>query len=729
MKTGFFTKNSLLVLVFSSVAVGGAHADVPALTVSSNQILSGGEAKSFAGNSFFSCNTGLGQEKMYNASVVKWLKDDWKSTIIRVVLSVDEDGSYLDDPEGNTERIETVVEAAIANDMYVIIDVNYDHTENNKSEAIAFFEQMALKYGAHNNVIYEIYSEPLQLSWKGSIKPYAEDVISAIRSIDPDNLIIVGTSKGSQDVDVASQDPIMGDNIAYALHFYAGTHGQSLRDKATMAMNNGIPLVVTQWGTANADGGGKVDEISSNEWMTFLRKHNLTHLNWGVSDKDASVSIIKPSSNPEGNWVASDLTTSGAYVREAISNWNSPSNSSGGSFFSEETDNLGIDLINFDELIEEVTDVNVNEDSLTDAMNDFTEALAGVAVDVDVDVNTPTDVNVDVNMDSPTDADDDVDVDSPTVVDVDIDSGSNDIFDDLTEQIVYVGVEVGDMPNMDTDTGGGSPIDTLGALSEVIVNVNVNVNTPTNVDVSVDLGDLGDLGDPGDPGDLGDLGELFDTEDLEGLLEQITSNELVDAVDLILNSDLDNIADLILSSDPTSVADQIFESDLFDAIDQIDLNSSINRICNNSSLCLIDEAAINELIEQIQLENQVDLLFNAIDLIKILDQLQSDNQADLSSDGLSDLISMIDQGESEIPLDILNDVIDLITMSSEIESVRQLETDDLMALVSSIALLLQNNTTEPEILDVTFFPDSFSDLFDQAITDVPLVPDFPFMSK
>jgi aryl-phospho-beta-D-glucosidase BglC (GH1 family) len=132
----------------------------------------------------------------------------------------------------------------------------------------------------------------------------------------------VGTPTWSQDVDVASQDPIMGTNIAYTLHFYAGTHGQSLRDKAMTAMNNGIALMVTEWGAVNADGDGAVAEASSNEWMAFLKQHNLTHLNWAVSDKSEGASIINPGADPNGNWTASDLTASGSYVKGVISNWN-----------------------------------------------------------------------------------------------------------------------------------------------------------------------------------------------------------------------------------------------------------------------------------------------------------------------------------------------------------------------------------------------------------------------
>jgi hypothetical protein len=55
---------------------------------------------------------------------------------------------------------------------------------------------MARTCGHHHNIIYEIYNEKLAVSW--IIKPYAEAVAGAIRAIDPDNLIIVGTPNWSQ---------------------------------------------------------------------------------------------------------------------------------------------------------------------------------------------------------------------------------------------------------------------------------------------------------------------------------------------------------------------------------------------------------------------------------------------------------------------------------------------------------------------------------------------------
>ncbi len=308
---------ALAVALFS----GSALASVPALTVSGNQILSGGEASSFAGNSFFWSNTGWGQEKMYNASVVKWLKDDWGSSIVRVAIGADESGSYIDDPEANLERAYKVIDAAIDNDMYVIIDFHTHHGEDKQAAAITFFQTMANRYGDNNNVIYEIYNEPLAVSWSDVIKPYAQNVIDAIRAIDSDNLIVVGTPNWSQDVDVASQDPIEGSNIAYSLHFYAGTHGQYLRNKASTALNNGVALMVTEWGAVNADGDGDVASDSVDAWMDFLKTNNISNANWAVSDKDEGASIINSGASAEGNWSASDLTDSGTYVKSIISNW------------------------------------------------------------------------------------------------------------------------------------------------------------------------------------------------------------------------------------------------------------------------------------------------------------------------------------------------------------------------------------------------------------------------
>jgi len=293
-----------------------------ALSVTGNRIVNkDNNPVSFSGGSLFWSNNGWGGERYYNFSAVGWLASDWKATITRAAMGIDAQGGYITQPS-NKQKIKTVVEAAISHGIYVIIDWHSHHAEDYEAEAIEFFEEMATLYGSYDNVIYEIYNEPLQVSWTDVIKPYAENVIAAIRAIDEDNLIIVGTPTWSQDVDVASRNPITSStNIAYTLHFYAGTHGQSLRNKATTALNNGIALMVTEWGTVNADGDGAVATNEVDNWVSYMCDNNLTNLNWAVNDKDEGSSALRPGTSTQGLWTNDKLTESGMLVRGIVRNW------------------------------------------------------------------------------------------------------------------------------------------------------------------------------------------------------------------------------------------------------------------------------------------------------------------------------------------------------------------------------------------------------------------------
>jgi len=282
-----------------------------------------GAITSLAGPSFFWSNTGWQQERFYTKGAVETFAKDWNAGIIRVAMGAQGNGSYLEDEDGNIDRVVTVVNAAIKNGLYVIIDWHSHHAEKDIDEAKLFFTAIANAYGEHPNVIYEIYNEPLNTTdWSTVVKPYAEELIETIRTIDPDNLIIVGTQSWAQDVDKAANDPITDQsNILYALHFYAASHKGELRKKAEYAIETGLPLIISEWGSVTYSGDGKLDKKSTLEWMEFAKTHQLSHLNWSVSDKNETASMFKSGASSDGGWTEKDLTPSGLLVRDIIRNW------------------------------------------------------------------------------------------------------------------------------------------------------------------------------------------------------------------------------------------------------------------------------------------------------------------------------------------------------------------------------------------------------------------------
>ena len=317
----------LLFVLLLLLAGGRAKAQTPVgkfgnLRVQGNRIVNqSGLPVSLAGNSLFWSNAGWGGEKYYAGNVVGWLKNNWNASVVRAAMGVDEAGGYLENPAREKAKVKTVVDACIAAGLYVIIDWHTHHAEQHQAEAVAFFQDMARTYGNTPNVIYEVYNEPLQVSWGGVVRPYAQAVANAIRAIDPDNLIIVGSPNWSQDVDVAASNPLAGSNIAYTLHFYAATHKQSLRDKATAALSRGVAVFVTEYGTCEASGNGYIDAASTQEWMNFLKANQISHCNWAFNDKGEAASALVPGTNPGAAWSDSYLTTSGRLVKGYVQNW------------------------------------------------------------------------------------------------------------------------------------------------------------------------------------------------------------------------------------------------------------------------------------------------------------------------------------------------------------------------------------------------------------------------
>lgn len=255
-----------------------------------------------------------------NFDAISVLTSSWGVDVLRLAMYIEEDG-YVTDPDYYKAYIDQLVDLTGQYGVYCIIDWHVHNPGDpwaNINDAKEFWSYMSAKHTGKEHVLYEICNEPNGVNWT-NVKTYAEEIIPIIRNNDPNTIILVGTPSWSQDVDVASQDPLSYNNILYSLHFYSGTHGKSLRDKANIALANGIGLFVTEWGTSQSTGdGGPYLSPESDDWINWMSENKISWCNWSYADKDEVSAALVSGSCFGGEW--NNTSTSGNYVKNNILN-------------------------------------------------------------------------------------------------------------------------------------------------------------------------------------------------------------------------------------------------------------------------------------------------------------------------------------------------------------------------------------------------------------------------
>lgn len=252
-----------------------------------------------------------------SATALRWMRNNWKLSVIRAAMGVEPEGAYLSDPETAKAQLYTVVDNAIDAGVYVLVDFHDHHAVNHQDDAVAFFSEVAKKYSGVPNVIYEPFNEPEGFGWD-EIKPYHEAVVAAIREQDEEAPIVLGTPNYSQDVDKAALDPVDGTNLLYTLHYYACSHKDWLRTKADIARSKGLALFVTEWGATDADGGtnGVVCLDEAQKWDDWLKARQISWSAWKLDGCEPdSTCLLKPGTPVDGGWTNEYLHGHARFVR------------------------------------------------------------------------------------------------------------------------------------------------------------------------------------------------------------------------------------------------------------------------------------------------------------------------------------------------------------------------------------------------------------------------------
>lgn len=234
---------------------------------------------------------------------------------IRLALYSDPGAGYS---KSLYQKVDEGIRYATELGMYVILDwhiLNDGNPKTHQKEALKFFTRYAKKYGKQKNILYEICNEPNgDVTWKRDIKPYANKVITRIRKYDKKNIVVVGTPTWSQDVDIVAGSPLKRKNVVYALHFYAATHTDFLRDKVRKAYEAGLPMLVSEFSICDASGNGGIDKKSATKWMNLLKKYKIGYVAWNISNKNETSALIKASCQKTGSITKSNLSKSGKWI-------------------------------------------------------------------------------------------------------------------------------------------------------------------------------------------------------------------------------------------------------------------------------------------------------------------------------------------------------------------------------------------------------------------------------
>lgn len=253
-----------------------------------------------------------------NEGLFRQIAEEWGCELVRLAMYA---SIYTEDPETSYALMKQGIDAAVAADLYVLVDWHMlEHGDPNEEadDAIAFFDRITGEYASCPNLIFEICNEPNGMTDWSDVMTYAEKVIPVIRANIPEAVIVVGTPEYDKNLAAPLLRPLPYDNIMYVLHFYAATHREGLRGELRAAIGAGLPVFISECGVCEADGNGSIDLDSAVEWFRCLNENGISYAVWSLSDKDESSAFFRPGFDPGSRIREEDLTASGLWVSRLL---------------------------------------------------------------------------------------------------------------------------------------------------------------------------------------------------------------------------------------------------------------------------------------------------------------------------------------------------------------------------------------------------------------------------
>jgi cellulose 1,4-beta-cellobiosidase len=181
--------------------------------------------------------------------------DGWYARVVRLPVypnAIDSSPGWIANPDAYfNNHLDPAIQNCVARQIYCIIDWHYIADYNNSTvdtATRAFWNYVAPRYANTPNVIFELYNEPINPDNWQTWKQWAQPWVDIIRSHAPNNLILIGGPRWSQNLSSAASSPFVGNNLVYVAHIYPEHGGQGNWDSWFGNAANSVPFFITEWG-------------------------------------------------------------------------------------------------------------------------------------------------------------------------------------------------------------------------------------------------------------------------------------------------------------------------------------------------------------------------------------------------------------------------------------------------------------------------------------------------
>ncbi|MFB6283001.1 MAG: glycoside hydrolase family 5 protein [Halobacteria archaeon] len=226
-------------------------------------------------------------------------EEGWYSNVVRlpcqpIDIGGNTHGSNPEPPAFTRSELERYVERYLepsvslleSRGVYCIIDYHRhrwrDYTDSGLDEEIrSFWEIVAGMFNEHDNVIYELYNEPVGpyegnpsekdseavetwKTWRDTARPWLE----TLRTEDPDSLVIIGSPRWSQFTALAPDYEFDDDNVIYSGHCYVHPGLRPLEDYFGKPSRE-VPVIMSEWGYGS-EGPEYLEGTTENHGRGFI---------------------------------------------------------------------------------------------------------------------------------------------------------------------------------------------------------------------------------------------------------------------------------------------------------------------------------------------------------------------------------------------------------------------------------------------------------------------------